>query len=397
MSNFKRDDHKQSWEEVDFPLLCETCLGDNPYVRMTKESHGSQCKICERPYTVFRWKAGRDGRHKRTVLCQTCCKLKNVCQCCILDLKFGLPTQVRDTVLGLEDNAPKSEVNRDYYANNMEAQMAGNPTLGQGSLGNGASLSLAGGGQISSLSATGAGGIVPAGGANGNSGADLRGAADLSNVRGSQPYYKRNQAKICSFFVKGECNRGIRCPYRHEMPTDPNGPMAKQNYRDRYYGKNDPVANKILQKMSSLPGLTPPQDKSVSTLYVGRLGASVTERGLRDFFYQFGEIRKVLMVSAKHSAFVTFTTREAAERAVEKLGGQPMIMGSKARIMWGKSQGAKSIAAPKLAAVAGLPSAGATAQGVAAPGAKGTIHYPSQDPQRLGATSRQDRDRVGAA
>ena len=27
----KRDDHKQKWEETEFPLVCETCLGDNPY------------------------------------------------------------------------------------------------------------------------------------------------------------------------------------------------------------------------------------------------------------------------------------------------------------------------------------------------------------------------------
>lgn len=388
MANFKRDDHKQSWEEVDFPLLCETCLGDNPYVRMTKESHGSQCKICERPYTVFRWKAGRDGRFKRTVLCQTCCKLKNVCQCCILDLRYGLPTQVRDTVLGLEDNAPKSDVNRDYYANNMEAQMANNPTLGQGSLGNGASLSLAGGGHILSQPTAGDGCIAVPG--TGDGGGSLRGAADLANIRGPKPYYKRNQAKICSFFVKGECNRGARCPYRHEMPTDPNSPLAKQNYRDRYYGKNDPVANKILQKISDRPGLTPPEDKSVSTIYVGRLGQGSNEKSLRDFFYQFGEIRKVLLVTAKRCSFITFTTREAAERAVDKLGAQPMILGSKARIMWGKSQGAKSIAAPKLSPVSGLPS---PAAGMKAPIGSGNIHYPSQDPSRLGATGRKDQDR----
>ena len=27
---------KQGWEEAECPILCETCLGNNPYVRMTK-------------------------------------------------------------------------------------------------------------------------------------------------------------------------------------------------------------------------------------------------------------------------------------------------------------------------------------------------------------------------
>lgn len=33
-------------------------------------------------------------------------------------------------------------------------------------------------------------------------------------------------------------------PLRHEMPVD--GPLAHQNIRDRYYGQNDPVAQKML-------------------------------------------------------------------------------------------------------------------------------------------------------
>ena len=31
VTSIKRDDHKQKWEETEFPLVCETCLGDNPY------------------------------------------------------------------------------------------------------------------------------------------------------------------------------------------------------------------------------------------------------------------------------------------------------------------------------------------------------------------------------
>ena len=27
----------QGWESAEFPILCETCLGDNPYIRMVKK------------------------------------------------------------------------------------------------------------------------------------------------------------------------------------------------------------------------------------------------------------------------------------------------------------------------------------------------------------------------
>ena len=34
-------------------------------------------------------------RFKKTEVCQTCAKMKNVCQTCMLDLEYGLPVQVR--------------------------------------------------------------------------------------------------------------------------------------------------------------------------------------------------------------------------------------------------------------------------------------------------------------
>lgn len=62
-------------------------------------------------------------RFKTTVICQTCAKVKNVCQTCLLDLEYGLPTQVRDTALAIQSDAPTSDINREYYAQNMEAKV----------------------------------------------------------------------------------------------------------------------------------------------------------------------------------------------------------------------------------------------------------------------------------
>jgi pre-mRNA-splicing factor RBM22/SLT11 len=36
----------------------------------------------------------------------------------------------------------------------------------------------------------------------------------LVRLARTTPYYKRNRAHICSFWVKGECKRGEECPYR---------------------------------------------------------------------------------------------------------------------------------------------------------------------------------------
>ena len=44
---------------------------------------------------IFRWNPGAKMRFKKTEICQTCAKLKNVCQTCLLDLDYGLPIQVR--------------------------------------------------------------------------------------------------------------------------------------------------------------------------------------------------------------------------------------------------------------------------------------------------------------
>jgi pre-mRNA-splicing factor RBM22/SLT11 len=102
----------------------------------------------------------------------------------------------------------------------------------------------------------------------------------LMRLARTAPYYKRNRPHVCSFWVKGECRRGEECPYRHEKPTDPEDPLADQNIKDRYYGVNDPVADKLLKRAAAMPALPPPEDKTITTLYIGNLG-NLTEQDIR--------------------------------------------------------------------------------------------------------------------
>ena len=307
----KKDDSKEQWENSDFPILCETCLGDNPYVRMTKQVFGQACNICERPYTVFRWKAGKGGRYKKSVLCQTCAKMKNVCQCCIHDLEYNLPVQVRDSVLKKAEQVaiPQHDANREYFYQ----QAAG---MGEDM---------------------------------GTSYAKAQANETLRRMARTQPYYKRNLPKICSFFAKGECNRGASCPFRHEMPTDRDDPLSQQKLKDRFYGHDDPVALKMLEKRKNAPKLVAPADKTITTLWVGggALGGGlVHEADLRDAFYAHGEITSIKVIRQKNCAFVEFAERDQAQAAADALHNKLEIKGQRLRLTWA-NRPQRGIAGPR--------------------------------------------------
>ncbi|KAI7983870.1 Zinc finger CCCH domain-containing protein 40 [Camellia lanceoleosa] len=371
-----RNVEADGWERSDFPIICESCLGDNPYVRMTKADYDKECKICTRPFTVFRWRPGRDARYKKTEICQTCSKLKNVCQVCLLDLEYGLPVQVRDTALSINSNdaIPKSDVNREYFAEEHDRKARAG---------------------IDYESSYG----------------KVRPNDTILKLQRTTPYYKRNKAHVCSFYIRGECTRGAECPYRHEMPET--GELSQQNIKDRYYGVNDPVALKLLNKAGEMPSLEPPDDESIKTLYVGGLDARVTEQDLRDNFYAHGEIESVRMVLQRACAFVTYTTREGAEKAAEELSNKLVIKGLRLKLMWGRPQapkpeGESSDGARQPATVAHsgmLPRAVISQQqnqlqppgttqdqpqpthyfNIPPPPQQDRTYYPSMDPQRMGA------------
>lgn len=387
-----RDTEADGWERSDFPIICESCLGENPYVRMTKANFDKECKICTRPFTVFRWRPGRDARYKKTEVCQTCSKLKNVCQVCLLDLEYGLPVQVRDTALGIDttDAIPKSDVNREFFAEEQDRK-------------------------------------ARAGLDYDSEFGKAKPSDTILRLQRTTPYYKRNRAHICSFYVRGECTRGAECPYRHEMPLT--GELSQQNIKDRYYGVNDPVANKLLRRAADMPSLSPPDDDSIKTLYVGGLDDRITEQDLKDQFYGYGEIESIRVVQTRSCAFIAYTTREGAEKAADNLANKLVIKGLRLKLMWGRpptarpeiqeaTKGAEG-AALSAASLGLLPrqvtsQGGGPSGGGGVPGGGGggggnvssgsgqpqmglSSYYPSMDPERMGAVARPDPSEEGTA
>ena len=83
------------------------------------------------------------------------------------------------------------------------------------------------------------------------------------------------------------------------------GPLAKQNIKDRYYGVNDPVADKMLNRVNAMPKVEAPEDPTVTTLYVGGIAPEVQESDLRDYFYPYGEITSIKVRESSGCATAT--------------------------------------------------------------------------------------------
>lgn len=342
-------------EGEEFPILCETCLGPNPYVRMQRDECGRGCKVCERPFTMFRWRPGGSGmRPKKTEICVTCARAKNVCQTCILDLSYNLPVQVRDVAMASHlrqlQSAPSSTAVLEYTANATEKALTE--------------------GKIDQAYQ-----------------APLANNALVQRLNRPQPRYERNRARICSFFLRGTCTRGLYCPYRHERPEDSRKrkfaaesgepvpeteeerekreALSRQNLRDRYYGMNDPVAEQMLDRAGlgpsgekkrrvtrrpplsrgksavsefSQPAPLPPDDTSIKTLFIAGVVKDMDEQDIRALFDADAgkQIEKVSMKTDRGFAFVEFATRSAAQKAMTASHGASFVDGRRMFVSWRK-------------------------------------------------------------
>ena len=69
---------------------------------------------------------------------------------------------------------------------------------------------------------------------------------------------------------------------------------------------NDPVAEKMLGQLDEMPKLVPPEDTTITTLYVGGLTPDITEQHIKDQFYGHGEIMSVRKVSGRYQRTITY-------------------------------------------------------------------------------------------
>ncbi len=175
-------------------MLCETCLGPNPYVRMTKTPFGDKlCKISNIPYQGFKWKAGPGGRYKETIICYAVAAERNICQTCLNDMKYGLPVGVRDAMLAKPENQialPKSIVGQQYFYEQQAQIVANGEHQAQ-------DFAL----QVAN--------IVP------DRQLDQFSRAQQYSAAKSKVAF-RNLPKLCSFWLNGSCTRVLRktCPFR---------------------------------------------------------------------------------------------------------------------------------------------------------------------------------------
>ena len=186
------------------PQLCEVCLGGNPYIRMEKKAFGAKiCNVSALPYQSYRWKPN-GGRYKETVISKDVARERNICQCCLNDLKYGLPVGVRDALIRTSTHsslaAPTSIVGQIYHYSQQQGRTEDYES----------SLSFA-----DHVNNVGASSQLDR--FSSQKHAPMHSTNTTNNsASNSKSVAFRNLPKLCTFWLSGQCKRvaNKRCPFR---------------------------------------------------------------------------------------------------------------------------------------------------------------------------------------
>lgn len=147
----------------------------------------------------------------------------------------------------------------------------------------------------------------------------------------------------------------------------------------------------------------PPDDATITSLFIGSVPPSVTKRDLMPFLLAYGELRDLTMDPNKLCAYVTFQRRSDAEQACKALYSNLTVKNTRLRVMWARRGKAKprgdetkpggeaSEAPPPPPPIGGAAAAGKGTKrplppGVRLPpGVKPGVAYPSTNPDSFDA------------
>ena len=95
-----------------------------------------------------------------------------------------------------------------------------------------------------------------------------------------------------------------------------------------------------MDKIKEFKVPSPPDDLTISTLFVGGISSSTSQEALEERFESFGEIEGIRLIGSKSCAFVCFKTRKSSEKAFEGLYERLYLKNEskKLKLLWAKSQ-----------------------------------------------------------
>ena len=283
---------------------------------MIRDPASAACKICTKPFCVFRWHTKQ--QHRITEICQLCARSKHLCQACVLDLSFHIRKEVRDEALGVKEEMPGDERNRAFYMAQLEQKRDG----GGHALDMKRKVENAGRDFIKKLRA------------------ETQENTEKTEKKADDKE-KEDSRPLCLLFAKGECTRGDRCVYRHIL-TDVAQPEITLQY-----GRGGTVHTELAveddnqdvqhEKDASLSLSTHPQQLSTS-LFIINVPPSILEQELKQVFGEYGQVESVVVVREKGCGFVHFASRAEAEYAMRMARTGVVVDQGKVRlrVVWAK-------------------------------------------------------------
>jgi pre-mRNA-splicing factor RBM22/SLT11 len=230
----------------------------------------------------------------------------------MLDLSFGLPIVVRDAALKMVAPGPSSGINREYYAQEHERELE------------------EGRGDTEAYEKT-----------------DEKARDLLRRLANSEPYYKKQRrigATEGDNSNTAESNNGQKLitpgPIRTRDSRGGKGGMSGSRGTTTRGGRGGGQGSRTFPSTAQLPpgprDIMPPNDRSITSLFLTGVEDDLPEHTLRTFFSTFGTLRSVVCSHRSHCAFVNYASRASAEAAAESCQGKAVIQGCPLRVQWGR-------------------------------------------------------------